>query len=232
MDYVSEYFALIKRYRTLVQVANDKANEQLKSIEDYAGSSYHERKAAEIEKERMNEIETLRKSIGKQLDDVLKGMQRNAKRVIPTDVPTADMLNTIQLLKLKKNRTWNEVREAALICQDNPQAFAVVAEMAAEDNIPLPATPKTYGSTETATAITELYSFANTMLKLDKVNCAPLWWQMAHTSMSGVKDETGGQAMDFYLIDRDVADAKELITRAAQMESGKQFEDFCKAVND
>lgn len=232
MDNITEYFGLIKQYRALVQAENDKVNAEIKGLDEYKGSPFYERRAAEIENERMKEIKGYRDSIGKQLDKVLASMRENAARVLPADVPTSDMIHIIELLRLKQNKTWDELREAAVICQSNPQALAVVAEMAAEQNVPLPAAPKTYGSTETNSAIDELYRFARTTLQLDKVNNLTEWFEMAHPEMSRKQDTTGGKALDFWLIDRDVADAKEMIMKAAAMENEKQFTDFTAAVND
>lgn len=232
MSNTTAFFDLINRYRTLVKVENDKADNRLKEIEEMKGSPYYDRKAAEIEDERMREIRGYRESIGRQLDEVLNSMRENAARVLPVDVPTQDMIHTIELLKLKENPTWDEIREAGAICMNNKQAFAVVEEIANKHHVPLPAKPKTYGTTETNAAIDNLLSFARVTLQLDRVNNRQQWFQMAHENMTGVKDTTGGRGMDFYMVDGDCADTKEMIMNCGQIETESQYKDFCAAVND
>ena len=232
MTNVEKVYDELKAYRRKVAYATEKAAAELEEIEEMRGSPYYDRRAREIEDKRLKDIDGSRSYHAKRLDEVFDAMRENAARVLP-DPPTSEMLETLQLLKMQENPGWNEIRNAAAVCANNAQAMAVVREIAAKHNVMVPLKVKnTIGDQEIADAIGALLSYARVTLRLTKVNNGADWYNQGMSHLTGVKDTTGGQGIDFFRVDKDVSSPQEMCHEFGGIRNNEAYEKFCKAVND
>ena len=227
-----KFYNEIKHFRRRIAVLNAEKADELQALDEYEGSKYYSRKAAEIKEKFTDERKSLQKHAAEELDKVLDEMTANAKKIKPP-APTAEMTDALTLLKMKENPTWGEVREVAKLCMTNPLAFSVVAEIAAKCNIPLPVNPPTVGG-DILEHIDSLRDFARTTLSLETVNDRAghygrgLAW-MNGGSVNGGKYEYDPDGIMKARVDRDFADARELAVFCG-VPAGK-FADFSAKVD-
>jgi len=157
------------RYRNGLDTINQKYDAQIESKKGYAGSAGYAKDVAEIEDKRAAEITHLRADCRGSFDQCIAAMMK-AVDGRPTVAPTAEQLSIIQLLKLKKNVTRDDLAHAAHTMGDCSLALDVLEEIAHEHEIIGFHATSGVSDSFVAGAIRSLARHADTLLSLERTN--------------------------------------------------------------
>lgn len=227
MSNTNEYYDLINKYRSVVTAANEEYNTAITSAEEAKGSPLYDRLINEANEKRENAINAIRKELKPKMNDVLKRMKKNITELKPIP-PTSEMIETLELLKMRDNLSDAEIRAAGELCSSCPSAFAVVAEMAQKRNLPLVPKRGTIGGENGDRAVEALRKAAMTTLEMPKVNNRPEWIEM-NSSIYGKEDTTNGRSMDFFQYDRSFNTDRDMISSWSGINDG--FDAFYETLN-
>lgn len=210
MSNTSTYFENINKYRSAVKAANEELDKKLREAEDAKGSIMFDKLVNKSTEERNEVIEKARKTVKSAIDESLKKMKANVNELKPIP-PTSEMLEHLQLLKMRDNVTDEEIRAAGEMCSGCPAAWEVVHEMAQKRGLPLAAKQGTLGGENGLKAIEKLRKAAEMILSMQKVNNRDEWFKMSKSYTYSIEDTTNGKAFDYYMYDKDFNDDKSMI---------------------
>ena len=212
MSLTSNYFDIINGYRKAVSEAQRKADEKILLAEKAKGSPLYDELMKEAAESLAEAAKTAREAAIPKFRETITAMRDNIGKQKPTP-PTAEMLERLQFLKMRDENsiTYDELRDIAAFCQDNPSAMQVVNDMAKKKGFVLPNIKETVGGDLCAKAVDGLEKSGSVCLNLPKVNNTTAWYQMWKSHITGVNDETGGQAFEYFKNDRDYATEDDIL---------------------
>lgn len=112
-----------------------KYEEKLKSLSRFAGSQGYEEDVAKLKKQHEQELAALIDEYRPVFSTIIDSMtDRIGRRSMP--MPTTEMVNTLNLLRMKRRPTYEDCRRAAEAVKTSRLAIDVITEIAAEHKLP------------------------------------------------------------------------------------------------
>jgi len=124
----------MRRYVADVETNNAKRADAIKALETYKGSEYYRQQIDALNKNHEAERIKLAKDLQEDLINRMETMRANVRQRI-TAAPTADMVNTINMLRVLDNVTPAEMRQYAITMADCPIAMKSLKQIARDMNI-------------------------------------------------------------------------------------------------
>lgn len=134
MDNLSEYFYEMRMFRASMVDNVKKFESDMKGLEVFKGSSFHEKKAREARQEFEQRTIRAKERAQRELVAVLDKMREGIKKKI-IQSPTSDMVNTLALLGTAENLSLDEARLYAEAFKDCPLALKSLAQIAYRHSI-------------------------------------------------------------------------------------------------
>ena len=171
MTNLEKLWAVIKEYRSRCEMYDREYVDAMKQLEsgEHEGSLYFEKEAARIAEKKADDLRFLRKRIAEQGESILADMEKAASREQP-EPPTQEMLDALNLAKMRESMTAKELQEIADLCRSNALAYGVVMELARKHNLAIIGKPPTVGNSTTFDAIDTLRNHLLWTMRLDVVN--------------------------------------------------------------
>ena len=178
MSLTKKYFDIALKFQNDRASAIEKYKNRMAEIETSRGSQFFDEESAKANSEMEYQLARLKEYAAEDFNSVLNDMRyKNNRR--PMHAPTTEQANIVQLMKLKKNVTRDDLNAAANACKDSSLCLSVLEEIAQEkgvhgfsakkfsDNTDLPA--------ETVDKILDkLESFTNDFVASDRTRGARL----------------------------------------------------------
>ena len=128
MKYTDWYFARAKEFQDRRGAIMEAYEKRMESLKNHKGSKYYEEEAAKAQKARDAALDPLKKEYTKLFNEILDLMKEanGSRKMTP---PTEEELRTIQMIKLKDNPTYEELKEAAQTVKGNPFCLSTLSEI-------------------------------------------------------------------------------------------------------
>ena len=134
MSKTDSFFTTTKEYQEKRRTMNELHEKNLALLEKHKGSQFYDEQYPEEMKQHAEDVKKLRAAYAGKLGAILDSMQA-AIDSRPLTAPTADQLNTLQLLRMREKVTARELRQAAVLMNDNPLALNALQEIAQKHKI-------------------------------------------------------------------------------------------------
>lgn len=133
MSNTKELFDTIDRYMRIRADAREEYMLMERRYEKAKGSPYYTEQMSAARKKRTQTMEEAQAAARAEVKRILEDMCEQAKK-ISLQPPTQDMLNLLQMLKIKENITQADLDGASNAMNGNGLGLAILDEMAAEHN--------------------------------------------------------------------------------------------------
>ena len=124
----------MRQYTAAVEKNYNRRAVELEKEADKKGSIFYDRYAAEVDRKIESERVRLGTEVQKDLVGMVETMRKNVSNRI-TKAPTADMVNTLSLLRILDTVNPTEIKEYAAQMADCPLAMQALSQIAEKHNI-------------------------------------------------------------------------------------------------
>lgn len=195
---------------------------ELQRLEQYKGSVGYEKERSEAEKKRDAAIAAHQSEYKSKFDNIIGGMRESATNRT-MEPPTAEMLNLLQVLKMREKVSRDELEQAGRTLKDCPAALSVLDELAKQHEYH----GMKFSGTSTAGILASIDSLADSAKRICALRkCDSRREQAARASVHS--PEWSHDAMYSFRVDCDVSS----IGEALRVFGGVQDADaFGEAVN-
>ena len=127
-------YAKAKAFQDKRAMLNDEYTNKLEALKKYEGSEGYQEDLEALNNKHENDLKSLIDEYRPGFQTVIGGMMEAiGKRSV--SAPSADMVNLLSVLKMKRNVTLEECQRTAEAVKDNPLAVSVVSEIAKDHGI-------------------------------------------------------------------------------------------------
>lgn len=127
-------YAKMKEFQDKRVGITEAYDKSVKSLERFKGSQGYEEDLKKLKEKHEADLKGLRDDYRPSINTVLSGMMEAVGRR-SISAPTEDQINLLNVLKMKKRVTLEELSRTAEAVKDNPIAIAVVSEIAKDHGI-------------------------------------------------------------------------------------------------
>jgi len=128
------FYIRAKKFQDARKELTDKFERDLKGLERFRGSKGYEEEEKKLREKFETELRSLQDEARASFNAIYSGMIDNiGKRTVKA--PTTDQINLLNILKLKKKVTEEELSRVAESVKDNPIAVSLVTEIAHDHGI-------------------------------------------------------------------------------------------------
>lgn len=127
-------YAKMKEFQDKRVEITEAYDKSVKSLERFKGSQGYEEDLKKLKEKHEADLKGLRDDYRPSINTVLSGMMEAVGRR-SVSAPTEDQINLLNVLKMKKKVTLEELSRTAEAVKDNPIAIAVVTEIARDHGI-------------------------------------------------------------------------------------------------
>ncbi len=173
MTNIEKITELLKDYRRMTAFYDAEFRDGVENLRSngHENSRYYENELTRLSENKAENMRILRKRISKDAAEIIGEMRKNAAREKPP-APTREVIETLELLRMKDRVLQSELDGAVDVCRSNQTALAVCAEIAMKHNLTLygAGARSTVGNTEITDGIDSLENHVRWTLRLDKIN--------------------------------------------------------------
>ena len=222
MNRTKVYYDTVVSFRENLRKISKDYNAGLSRIEKYKGSPAYDEELKVIEKKRKADIEQAQQQARQAFAGVLSGM-REAATSRPMIAPTPEILSLLQVLKMRKEISIDELQQAARTVGECPVALSVLDELAREHEY----MGYHFGRESTDSILKHINSLTASARKIIRMEAVDRKREMIDAA-SPYSENYDPAALELFSVDRDFISEQDAL---ASLGGVFDFDSFSKAVN-